>query len=90
MTLILKKSDENSIIIEQILNAKHGNEQVLCFVNVLRNSDKSLRERGCYFLVYLGKKCKESLEDIWSEDLKVTLEALMYDSIDKVRNVRIC
>lgn len=87
MTLILKKSDDNSIIIEQILNAKHENEHVLCFVNILRNSDQALRERGCYFLLYLSKKCRETLEYIWTEDLKGTLEALMYDSIDKVRNV---
>lgn len=83
----MKKSDDNSTIIDQVLNSKHANEQILCFVNILRNSDPILRERGCCFLLNLSRKCRESLENLWSEDMKVTLEALMYDSMEKVRNV---
>lgn len=88
-TQILRKSPENCVIIDQILNSKHNNEEVLCFVNILRNSNPVLRERGCYFLLFMSKKCTETLEGIWNEDLKITMEALVYDSIEKVRNVMI-
>lgn len=87
LTQILRKSGENSVIVEQILKSKHDNENVLCFVSILRNSNPVLRERGCYFLLYLCKKCTGTVESVWSEDLKITLEALAYDSIEKVRNV---
>lgn len=87
LTHILRKLPENFGIIVQILSSKHTNEEVLSFVNLLRNANATLRERTCYFLLFLSRKSVETFECIWDEDIKCTLEALVYDSIESVRNV---
>ncbi|KAJ8932531.1 hypothetical protein NQ318_000648 [Aromia moschata] len=89
LTHVLRKCPENSEIIEKILfnGSNNSEEKQINFVDLLRHSSLLLKERACYFLLFIGKKLPENTVGmIWSNDIRETLEALMYDSIDTVRN----
>lgn len=90
LTHLLRKLPENQEIIEKILlnESNHADVKPICFVDFLRHSDSLLRERTCYFLLFLSKNVQEStIKTFWNEKIRETLEALMFDSIDTVRNV---
>lgn len=88
LTLMVWKSTTYSELVEKILTNDVGNEEnPFNFVNLLRHENALLRERVCYFMFFLGKKCPKILELLWDDNVKETLEALMFDSIEPVRNV---
>lgn len=85
LTHVLRKFPENANLIEKILI--NQSNQSLNFLELLRHSNSLLRERSCYFLQFVGKVINNSvLEMFWNVSIKETLEALMYDSIEVVRN----
>lgn len=86
LTHILRKFPENTDIIEKIIfGESHINS--LNFVDLLRHSNPVLRERTCYFLQFVGKEINDcKVQQLWDNNIKETLEALMYDSIESVRN----
>ncbi|XP_044755661.1 serine/threonine-protein kinase fused-like [Coccinella septempunctata] len=87
LTLMIWKSTTYSELVEKILTNDVGNEEnPFNFVNLLRHENALLRERVCYFMFFLGKKCPKNLELLWDDNVKETLEALMFDSIGSVRN----
>lgn len=91
LTHLLRQCPENGEIVERILLNESNNSDIkqINFVDLLRHSNSVLRERTCYFLLFIGKSLSEStMRVFWSDILRDTLEALMYDSIETVRNVR--
>ncbi|CAG9815415.1 unnamed protein product [Phaedon cochleariae] len=90
MTQILRKLPENSEVVENILVTPSSDNQEVCrinFVDLLRHSDSLLRERSCYVLLLMNKNLGENfLKMFWNSDVRDTLEALVYDSIETVRN----
>lgn len=85
---ILKNLPENcKLVHEVLLNSKSPNEEAKLFVSMLKHSHSLLRERTCYFLMYLCYNSLETLEVLWTSDIRETLEDLVYDSIESVRNV---
>ncbi|XP_018564380.1 serine/threonine-protein kinase fused [Anoplophora glabripennis] len=89
LTHLLRQCPENGEIIEKILLKESNNPDVkqINFVDLLRHSNSILRERSSYFLLFIGKCLPEStMRVFWSDVLRDTLEALMYDSIETVRN----
>ncbi|KAJ8942227.1 hypothetical protein NQ314_010127 [Rhamnusium bicolor] len=90
LTHLLRKFPENNDIIEKILLNESNNADIkqINFVDLLRHSNLLLRERTCYFLLLVSKTLPENTVKIfWNSTLRETLEALMYDSIETVRNV---
>lgn len=88
LTHILRKYPENSSLIEKILinNTNHCSTGSVHFVDLLRHSNPTLRERTCYFLQFIGKSISNcNVNYFWNDNIKETLEALMYDSIEIVR-----
>lgn len=63
-------------------------EEEINVVELLRHENAVLRERTCYLLLHLVRQSNKTLESIWDEKVKETLEALVYDSVETVRNVR--
>ncbi|KAF5283723.1 hypothetical protein FQA39_LY17220 [Lamprigera yunnana] len=91
LTHILRTLPERANLVTRIIfNSKNmaENEEIeeLNFIGLLKHSDSLLRERTCYFLRFLGTACSASLKSEWSDCTKDTLEALVYDSIEDVRN----
>lgn len=89
LTHVLRKCPENSALIEKVLinDTNHCSVGLVNFVDLLRHSNPLLRERTCYFLQFIGKVISDSfVQTFWSQNIKETLEALMYDSIEVVRN----
>ncbi|KAL3269712.1 hypothetical protein HHI36_008772 [Cryptolaemus montrouzieri] len=87
LTHILRKTPENSELVEKILmNDVENEENPLSFVNLLRHENAMIRERICYLMLFLGVICPKILEVLWDENVKETLEALVFDSIETVRN----
>lgn len=87
LTLMVWKSTPYMEVVENILTNDVGNEEnPFNFVNLLRHENALLRERVCYFMFFLGKKSPKVLIILWDENIKETLEALMFDSIETVRN----
>lgn len=88
LTQALRKMPENEDIINQIiLSPTEENEESVSYVDLLRHSSAILRERMCFFLLLLSKHSLKTLEVIWDAKMRETLEALVYDSIESVRNV---
>lgn len=86
----MKQLPENGEVIEKILllESDHPDINPVDLVDLLRHSDSLLRERSCYFLLWISKTQKiEVMKILWSFKVKDTLEALMYDSMEAVRNV---
>lgn len=79
LTQVLRKSPENHEVVARVV-------MDLDFVSLLRNNDALLRERTCYLLLFLGKSCMKIVKGFWTISCRETLEALMYDSIENVRN----
>ncbi|KAJ8985273.1 hypothetical protein NQ317_007060 [Molorchus minor] len=90
LTHVLRKFPENCEIVEKILFAEFNQVtemKQICFVRLLRHSNPLLKERMCYFLLFIGKNFSENkIMTFWNDTLKETLEALVYDSMDTVRN----
>lgn len=88
LTQILYKLPENCEILSQIVqNPIEGSDESVSYIDFLRHSNPLLRQRICCFLRLLGKNAPNTLETIWSLRMRETLEALVYDSIETVRNV---
>lgn len=89
LTQALRKLPENHEIINQIiLSPTEENEESVNYVDLLRHSSPVMRERMCFFLLVLAKHSINTLETMWDVKMRETLEALMYDSIESVRNVK--
>lgn len=88
LTQILRKLPENCEVVSQIIQhpVDEGDEAV-SYVDFLRHSNPLLRQRICYFLLLLGRNVPQTLEAIWNLRMRETLEALVYDSVESVRNV---
>lgn len=91
LTHVLRIAPESSDLVTKIIfNSKNVSEddeiEELNFIHFLKHSNNLLRERTCHFLQYLGKVSSETLENEWSDCMRDTLEALVYDSIEDVRN----
>ncbi|KAK9747216.1 Protein kinase domain [Popillia japonica] len=87
LTQVLRKTPENYELVNRvILCASLTTDEYLNFINLLRSSNSLLRERTCRFIMSLVKYDKKSFEVIWNEKMKETLEALVYDSMENVRN----
>ncbi|CAH1101326.1 unnamed protein product [Psylliodes chrysocephalus] len=89
LTRLMKQLPENGEVIEKILllESDHPDINPVDLVDLLRHSDSLLRERSCYFLLWISKTQKiEVMKILWSFKVKDTLEALMYDSMEAVRN----
>lgn len=90
-THILRVFPQNCDLVEKIIFSENPErKKQLNFVEMLRHNDTTLKERTCLFLLYLGKLLPTNKMDIlWNDAVRETLEALMYDSIEQVRNVSI-
>ncbi|KAF5307943.1 hypothetical protein FQR65_LT06510 [Abscondita terminalis] len=91
LTHVLRMTPESSDLVTKIIcnwKSKQDDDEEgeLNFIQLLKSSNSLLRERTCYFLQYLGKTCSNTLEIEWKGCIKDTLEALVYDSIEDVRN----
>ncbi|KAK9879862.1 hypothetical protein WA026_008366 [Henosepilachna vigintioctopunctata] len=85
--LILRNAPENSKLVHEILTNDVGNEEnPLSLVNLLRHEYSLMRERTCYLILFLEERSDKTLRTLWDDDVKETLEALMFDSIETVRN----
>ncbi|KAB0794350.1 hypothetical protein PPYR_11189 [Photinus pyralis] len=83
LTHILRTLPDRTDVITKILNTDNSEFNV---VHLLKSSNPLLRERTCYFVQNLGKKCSEVLKSEWTESVRDILETLIYDSIEDVRN----
>ena len=83
---MLRKSHENSELLDRIL-LTHNAEPCVNFVDMLMSSDVLLRERTCILLTLLLRHCKNIVDIVWTETVRETLEALVFDSALNVRNV---
>lgn len=95
LTQVLKKFPEHAELVEKILflhsdNASLHFECPVDIVHLLRHSNPLLRARVCYLLRLLAKSSSRSLQTVWNLRIRETLEALVYDSIENVRNVSLC
>ncbi|CAH1280049.1 unnamed protein product [Diabrotica balteata] len=89
LTRLMSRLPENSDVIERTLLAQSENQDVnrIKFIDLLRHSDALVRERTCYFLLWFGKTQHiKTIKMFWNFEVKDTLEALMYDSMEAVRN----
>ncbi|XP_066151858.1 serine/threonine-protein kinase fused isoform X1 [Euwallacea fornicatus] len=88
LTQTIRRLPENTEIVEKIvLNEPKTEENQLHLGEFLRNSNSVMRERSCHFVLLMGKYFQqETLEKIWTVEIRDTLEALMFDSIECVRN----
>ncbi|KAG5899921.1 hypothetical protein JTB14_002472 [Gonioctena quinquepunctata] len=90
LTHLLRKLPENSDIIEKILLPNKSDNPAanqINVVNLLRHSSHLLRERTCYFVLLMSNILPENIVNIfWNSTIRETLEALVYDSIETVRN----
>ncbi|XP_060529855.1 serine/threonine-protein kinase fused [Cylas formicarius] len=88
MTHTIRRLPENSELVEKIVccRASSGSNSP-SFADFLRHSDPLMRERICYFLLQMGR-CFQmaTIQMFWTDELRDTLEALMFDSIESVRN----
>lgn len=89
LTQTIRRQPENTEIIEKIvLNDSNVNDSQLHLGDFLRNSNSAMRERTCHFVLLMGKYFQHStLEKVWTVEIRDTLEALVFDSIESVRNV---
>lgn len=89
-THILRVFPQNCDLVEKIIFHENPEGKILSFVEMLRHNDTTLKERTCRFLLYLGKLLpRNKIDMLWNDAVRETLEALMYDSMEKVRNVSI-
>ncbi|XP_030762693.1 serine/threonine-protein kinase fused-like isoform X2 [Sitophilus oryzae] len=87
LTQTIRRLPENTEIVEKILLNSLSSNNEIDFGDLLRNSNPILRERSCYFILLMGKYFQAStLEKFWSIEIQDTLEALMFDSMQNVRN----
>ncbi|RZC42531.1 serine/threonine-protein kinase fused-like [Asbolus verrucosus] len=88
LTHVLRVFPENLELIEKIVLNENNEGKSVNFVELLRHNDPLLKERACFFLLFLGKYLSpKKMEGLWNETVRETLEALMYDSIESVRNI---
>lgn len=88
LTGVLKFVPENYKVVHEVfVTPKPSNKENKLMVNMLKHSNNLLRERMCQFIFYLSYNSLETLESLWSADIKDTLEALVYDTTESVRNV---
>ncbi|KAJ3644362.1 hypothetical protein Zmor_027027 [Zophobas morio] len=86
-THILRVFPENVELIEKIILNETVEDSAVNFVELLRYNHPVMQERACLFLQYLGKYLTTNkIETLWNEIVRETLEALMYDSNENVRN----
>lgn len=89
LTQILRKQPENAELIEKILfpiNSINSTNS-LDIVPLLRHTSPLLRARICHLVRLLAKFSCRTLQTIWNSKIQETLEALVYDSIENVRNI---
>lgn len=91
-TQVLKKFPENAELVEKVLFSTPVNSSLqpncpIDIVHLLRHSNPLLRARVCYLLRLLAKFSCRTLQTAWNVRMQETLEALVYDSIENVRNV---
>ncbi|XP_050310186.1 serine/threonine-protein kinase fused isoform X2 [Anthonomus grandis grandis] len=90
LTQILRNLPENVEIVEKIALHHTDSGSELHLGEFLRNSDASIKERTCHFILLMGKYFShDTLEKIWSLEIQDTLEALMFDSVEHVRNMEL-
>ncbi|GLV32484.1 fused [Carabus blaptoides fortunei] len=90
-TQVLKKFPENAELVEKVLFSTPVNSSLqskcpIDIVHLLRHSNPLLRARVCYLLRLLAKFSCRTLQTAWNVRMQETLEALVYDSIENVRN----
>lgn len=86
LTHVMHKNPENYEIIDKIIQTPQAGEG-LDFVGMLRSNEALLRERMCNFMLQVAKLTPKTIELFWNPQIRDTLEALMYDSVENVRNV---
>ncbi|XP_057667602.1 serine/threonine-protein kinase fused isoform X1 [Diorhabda carinulata] len=89
LTRLMSRLPENSDVIEKTLLSSVDNQEMkqVNFVDLMRHSDSLLRERTCYFLIWFSRTQQLNvIKMFWNFTVKDTLEALVYDSIETVRN----
>lgn len=89
LTRLMSRLPENSDVIQKTLLSESNNHKInnVNFVDLMRHSDPLLRERTCYFLIWFSRTQQSSfIKMFWNFTVKDTLEALVYDSIEPVRN----
>ncbi|KAL1488541.1 hypothetical protein ABEB36_015005 [Hypothenemus hampei] len=85
LTQTIRRLPENVEIVEKIV--LNNSVSQLRLEEFLKNSNSTMRERSCHFVLLLGKYFqKTTLDKIWTIEIRDTLEALMFDSIESVRN----
>lgn len=82
----MRKQPENADIVAKVLLVGGGASQ-LHLRELLRHSHAGMRERCCRLLLLVGRHLPDTMRQLWSEPLQDTLEALVFDSMDTVRNV---
>lgn len=88
LTHILRVFPENLDLVDRIILSDVREGKCVNFVELLRHNNPLMQERTCFFLLFLGKQLPvNKMEVLWNETIRETLEALMYDSIESVRNV---
>ncbi|XP_065173628.1 serine/threonine-protein kinase fused [Atheta coriaria] len=85
LTHVMHKNPENYEIIDKIIQTPQAGEG-LDFVGMLRSNEALLRERMCNFMLQVAKLTPKTIELFWNPQIRDTLEALMYDSVENVRN----
>ncbi|XP_018334476.1 serine/threonine-protein kinase fused [Agrilus planipennis] len=85
LTQVLRNAPENWEVVDKILIGKNPEDRK-DFLQLFIHSDDLIRERMCYLIHALGKYASKTFDDIWNSENKETLEALMFDSIENVRN----
>lgn len=79
----IREMPENAYLVEKIVF-----DEKVDLVKFLKHNSNLLRYRTCVLLRILGRFSCASLQTKWSSAMRETLEALVYDSDEQVRNVR--
>ncbi|CAG9863595.1 unnamed protein product [Phyllotreta striolata] len=93
LTRLLKQLPENGDVVVKIISSDsdHPDNAPLDLVDLLKHSEPLMRERTCYFVLWLSKTQQFNVvRSLWNVSIKDTLEALMYDSMETVRNAAEC
>uniref|UniRef100_A0A1B0DIP7 Condensin complex subunit 1 C-terminal domain-containing protein n=2 Tax=Phlebotomus papatasi TaxID=29031 RepID=A0A1B0DIP7_PHLPP len=77
----IREMPENAYLVEKIVF-----DEKVDLVKFLKHNSNLLRYRTCVLLRILGRFSCASLQTKWSSAMRETLEALVYDSDEQVRN----
>uniref|UniRef100_A0A1B6LSA0 non-specific serine/threonine protein kinase n=1 Tax=Graphocephala atropunctata TaxID=36148 RepID=A0A1B6LSA0_9HEMI len=79
LTHILRKMPENANIVDSSVSSG------LDWYKMLKHGNKTLQTRVCYLLSLMTRHCLSCLQSLWNPKLKKYIEALAYDSLEKLR-----